>query len=406
MPEFAYKATDSMGKIVEGLMEAPGKQEVISKLQSLGYIPIVIGHPSKGRSFSLDIDPMAFFRRVSSRDVMTFTQQISTLLSAGLPLDKSLSIVAELTEKPELKRIINEVLSSIQEGSSLADALMKHPKAFSKLYVNMVRAGEAGGVLELIFERLVNFLESSQELKDYITSSMIYPILLSGVCGLTIVLLLTFVIPKFSAMFEDVGGTVPASAQFLLSASEFMKSYWWLLLGILVGSIIGIKRYLGTENGRTRWDALKLKFVMVKSLVQKIEVARFSRTFGTLIKSGVPILQALNIVKETVGNVVIARSLTEIHEGIKEGEGISKPLKAAQTFPPLAIHMISVGEETGKLDEMLLKVADTFDQDVRNAVKRLISLLEPCLILFMAFVVGSIVVIMLLAIISVNDISF
>ena len=337
---------------------------------------------------------------------MVFTQQLSTLLSAGLPLDKSLFIVAELTEKPELKKIVNDVLASIQEGVSLADALSKHPKAFSKLYVNMVRAGEAGGVLELVLERLVDFLESSQELKEYITSSMIYPILLTFVCGITIVLLLTFVIPKFSAMFEDVGGTVPASAQLLLGASEFMKSYWWLLLAVFTGVFIGTKRFLGTENGRIQWDALKLKIAGVKTLVQKIEVARFARTLGTLMRSGVPILQSLNIVKETVGNIIIARSLTGIHEGIKEGEGISKPLKSAKTFPPLAIHMITVGEETGRLDEMLLKVADTFDQDVRNAIKRLISLLEPCLILFMAFVVGSIVIVMLLAIISVNDISF
>lgn len=406
MTEFAYKATDSMGKIVEGLMEAPEKQEVISKLQSLGYIPITIGTRGKSRSFSFNIDPMAFFRRVSSKDVMTFTQQISTLLSAGLPLDKSLYIVADLTEKPELKKIVTDVLSSIQEGVSLADALSQHPKIFSKLYANMVRAGEAGGVLELILERLADFLEGSQELKDYITSSMVYPILLTCVCGLTIVLLLTFVIPKFSAMFDDVGGTVPASAQFLLGSSEFMKSYWWVILAVLLGTVIGIKRFLGTENGRVQWDALKLKIALVKTLVQKIEVARFARTLGTLMRSGVPILQSLNIVKETVGNVIIARSLTGIHEGIKQGKGISNPLKSANTFPPLAIHMITVGEETGKLDEMLLKVADTFDQDVRNTVKRLISLLEPCLILFMAFVVGGIVITMLMAIISVNDISF
>jgi general secretion pathway protein F len=406
MPDFAYKATDSMGKIVEGLMEAPAKQEVITKLQSLGYIPIKIGNPSKGRGFSLDIDLMGIFKRVSSRDVMAFTQQLSTLLSAGLPLDKSLFIVSDLTEKSELKRVVSDVLSSIQEGISFADALLKHPKVFSKLYINMVRAGEAGGVLELVLERLEDFLESSQELKDYITSSMLYPLLLTGVCGLTIVLLLTFVIPKFSAMFEDVGGGIPASAQLLLSASEFMKSYWWLLLGLLVGAYAGIRRYLGTEQGKFQWDGLKLKLIMVKPLVQKVEVARFARTLGTLIKSGVPILQSLNIVKETIGNRVIASSLTGIHEGIKEGEGIAKPLKNAKTFPSLAIHMITVGEETGKLDEMLLKVADTYDLDVRNAIKRLVALLEPCLILFMAFVVGSIVIIMLLAIISVNDISF
>lgn len=406
MPEFAYKATDSMGKIVEGLMEAPEEREVISKLQSLGYIPIKIGHRSKARSFSLDIDLMAFFRRISSKDVMNFTQQLSTLLSAGLPLEKSLSIVAELTEKKEFQNVITEILSGIQEGIAFADVLAKHPRVFSKLYVSMVKAGEAGGVLEMILERLVDFLESSQELKDYITSAMLYPMLLTGVCGLTIILLLTFVIPNFSTMFEDVGGSIPASAQLLLGMSEVLKSYWWVMAGTIGGVYFGIKKYLATENGKFKWDEIKLKLIMVKTLVQKIEVSRFSRTLGTLIQSGVPILQSLNIVKETIGNLVIARSLTGIHEGIKEGEGISKPLKSANTFPSLAIHMITVGEETGRLDEMLLKVADTYDQDVRNAIKRLISLLEPCLILFMALIVGSIVVTMLLAIISVNDISF
>jgi len=406
VPEFAYKATDSMGKIVEGLMEAPGERDVISKLQTLGYIPIKVGHPSKARGFSLDIDITAFLRRISSRDVMTFTQQLSTLVSAGLPLDKSLFIVAELTEKGELKKVTTDVLSSIQEGVSFADALAKHPKMFSKLYVNMVRAGEAGGVLELILERLVNFLEESQELKDTVTSAMIYPLLLSGFCVLIIVIFLTVIIPMFSVMFEDAGGRIPPSAQILMGVSESIKGYWWLIVGVLGGTYFGIKRYLATEKGRLKWDGLKLKLLMVKTLVQKIEVARFARTLGTLIRSGVPILQSLNIVKETISNLIISRSLVGIHEGIKEGEGISKPLKSANTFPSLAIHMITVGEETGRLDEMLLKVADTYDKDVRNAVKRFISILEPLLILFMAFIVGSIVIIMLLAIISVNDISF
>jgi len=406
VPEFAYKATDSMGKIVEGLMEAPEERDVIGKLQSLGYIPIKVGHPSKTRGFSLDIDITAFFRRISSGDVMTFTQQLSTLVSAGLPLDKSLFIVAELTEKGELKKVVTDVLSSIQEGVSFADALAKHPKVFSKLYVNMVRAGEAGGVLELILERLVGFLEGSQELKDTVTSAMIYPSLLSGFCVLIIVIFLTVIIPMFSAMFEDAGEKIPASAQFLLGVSASIKGFWWVIVGVFGGAYFGIKRYLATENGRLKWDGLKLKLFMVKTLVQKIEVARFARTLGTLIRSGVPILQSLNIVKETISNLIISSSLVGIHEGIKEGEGISKPLKNANTFPPLAIHMITVGEETGRLDEMLLKVADTYDKDVRNTVKRFISILEPALILFMAFIVGSIVITMLLAIISVNDISF
>lgn len=406
MPEFAYRATDRMGKIVEGLMEASEEKAVVSKLQSMGYIPIKVGSPSKARSFSLDIDITAFFRRISSKDVMTFTQQLSTLISAGLPLDKSLFIVADLTEKGEFQKVINEVLNSIREGITFADALAKHPKVFSKLYVNMIRAGEAGGVLELILERLVDFLEGSQELKETITSAMTYPLLLTGFCVVIIVIFLTVIIPMFSGMFEDAGEKIPPSAQFLLGLSASIKGYWWVIAGLIGGTCFGIKRYLATENGRLKWDGLKLKLFMIKTLVQKIEVARFARILGTLLRSGVPILQALNIVKETIGNLIIARSLVGIHEGIKEGEGISKPLKNANTFPSLAIHMITVGEETGRLDEMLLKVADTYDKDVRNTVKRFISILEPALILFMALIVGSIVITMLLAVISVNDMSF
>jgi general secretion pathway protein F len=270
----------------------------------------------------------------------------------------------------------------------------------------MVRAGEAGGVLELILERLVSFLEESQELKETVTSAMIYPALLTGFCVVIVVVFLTVIIPMFSTMFEDAGENVPASAQFLMGVSAFMKGYWWVILGVIGGTYFGIKRYIATEKGRLNWDGLKLKLFMIKTLVQKIEVARFSRTLGTLLRSGVPILQSLNIVKETIGNLIIARSLVGIHEGIKEGEGISKPLKGANTFPSLAIHMITVGEETGRLDEMLIKVADTYDKDVRNAVKRFISILEPLLIMTMAIVVGSIVITMILAIISVNDISF
>jgi general secretion pathway protein F len=311
-----------------------------------------------------------------------------------------------LTQNRELSRILVEVLNGVRGGSSLADALAKYPKVFSRLYVNMVRAGEAGGFLEKILVRLSHFLESSQELKDYVTSAMVYPILLSFVSGGAVIILLTYVIPKFTTIFADMGAALPVSTQLLLTISDGVRDYWWALLLGGTGLYFGARSYLKTEEGRLRWDGFKLRMWIVRTLIQKIEIARFARTFGTLIQSGVPILQSLSIVKEIISNEVIARSMAEIHSGLKEGEGISHPLRRTNLFPPLAIHMITVGEETGTLDEMLLKVADAYDQDVRNTVKRFVSLLEPALILFMALIVGFVVISMLMAIFSVNEIPF
>jgi general secretion pathway protein F len=406
MPEFAYKATDRLGKMIEGSMEAKEERVVVSKLQALGYIPIQVGLPGERKALSLDVANLLPFKRVSTKDVMTFTHQLSTLLMAGLPLDRSLSILTELTQNRELSRILVEVLNGVRGGSSLADALAKYPKVFSRLYVNMVRAGEAGGFLEKILVRLSHFLESSQELKDYVTSAMVYPILLSFVSGGAVIILLTYVIPKFTTIFADMGAALPVSTQLLLTISDGVRDYWWALLLGGTGLYFGARSYLKTEEGRLRWDGFKLRMWIVRTLIQKIEIARFARTFGTLIQSGVPILQSLSIVKEIISNEVIARSMAEIHSGLKEGEGISHPLRRTNLFPPLAIHMITVGEETGTLDEMLLKVADAYDQDVRNTVKRFVSLLEPALILFMALIVGFVVISMLMAIFSVNEIPF
>ncbi len=406
MPEFAYKATDRLGKMIEGSMEAKEERVVVSKLQALGYIPIQVGLPGETKALSLDVANLLPFKRVSTKDVMTFTHHLSTLLMAGLPLDRSLSILTELTQNRELSRILVEVLNGVRGGSSLADALAKYPKVFSRLYVNMVRAGEAGGFLEKILVRLSHFLESSQELKDYVASAMVYPILLSFVSGGAVIILLTYVIPKFTTIFADMGAALPASTQLLLTISDGVRDYWWALLLGGTGLYFGARSYLKTEEGRLRWDGFKLRMWIVRTLIQKIEIARFARTFGTLIQSGVPILQSLSIVKEIISNQVIARSMAEIHSGLKEGEGISHPLRRTNLFPPLAIHMITVGEETGTLDEMLLKVADTYDQDVRNTVKRFVSLLEPALILFMSLIVGFVVISMLMAIFSVNEIPF
>ena len=409
MAVYSYKAADGAGKIVSGTLEADEEKKVVAQLHTLGLIPIRIA-PAKGNGKRLGLNLsesfLNLFHGVSSKDVLVFTQDLSTLLEAGLPVDRALSLLIESAEKERFRMVIGDILKTVQGGGYLSDALAKHPKAFTSFYVSMVRAGEAGGVLEAVLSRLGDFLESAQELKDYIKSAMVYPLFLVSVGGLSIIVLLTFVIPKFSVIFSDMGQAIPLSTQFLLGVSRLLQSYWWAILALLGTGYFFVKKYLNTPAGRLKFDRNKLKFPVVGELVKKIEVARFARTLGTLTKSGVPILQALILVKDIIGNNVISEAMEKVYARVKEGDRLSKPLRDTGMFPPLAIQMITVGEETGKLDRMLLRVAESYEKMVRNTVKRLISLLEPVMILLMGLVVGFVVVSMLMAVFSMNDMPF
>ncbi|MCP4107688.1 MAG: type II secretion system protein GspF [Desulfobacteraceae bacterium] len=409
MSLYTYKATDISGKIVKGTLEAPDEKGAAGRLQDMGYIPIKISQAGKDQgklSYDISKGLVSLLSRVSNKDVMLFTQDISALLKAGLPVDRALSILIEVTEKEKFKEIIRNILKSVQGGSYLSDAMAKHPAAFSDFYVNMIRAGEAGGVLEAVLERLGIFLETAQELKDYIKSALVYPVFLVAVSGISIIILMTFVIPKFSVIFSDMGHNIPWNTRFLLGLSEVLRNYWWAGIGGIVFCYILFRQYSNTPSGRLRLDTYKMNSPIIGELVKKIEVARFSRTLGTLVKSGVPILQAISLVSEIIGNKVIAGSMKKIHEKVKEGERLSKPLNDTGLFPSLAVQMITVGEETGRLDEMLLRVAENYEKVVRNLVKRLISLLEPAMILAMGLVVGFIVISMLMAIFSMNEMPF
>ncbi len=409
MPTYLYKATDSSGKVVNGTLEAEGEKGVVAELHNMEFIPIRISlSKGSGGRFDIDISKqiLSVFKGVSTRDVMVFTQDLSTLLEAGLPVDRALSILIDAAEKERMKEVLGDILKTLQGGGYLSDALAKHPKVFSTFYVNMVRAGEAGGVLESVLSRLGAFLESSQDLKDYIKSAMVYPIFLVCVGGISIIILLTFVIPKFSIIFSDMGQTIPFSTRFLLGFSEILRTYWWVILGGSGAIYFLLRRYLRTPAGRLRLDQNKMNFPVAGGLVKKIEVARFARTLGTLTKSGVPILQALLLVKEIIGNRVIARSMEKVYDRVKEGDRLSKPLSDSGVFPSLAIQMITVGEETGKLDMMLLRVAENYEKMVKDMVKRFISLLEPAMILAMGLVVGFVVISMLMAIFSMNEMPF
>ncbi len=409
MTVYSYKAADSSGRVVRGVLEAADKKGAVEKIHAMGCVPIQIDL-SRGAGKNLEGKIMerlqGFFNVVSSRDVMIFTQDLSVLLNAGLPVDRALAIQIDVTEKERFREVIGEILKAVQGGSYLSDALARYPRVFSPFYVNMIRAGETGGVIGPVLERLALFLESAQELRDFVRSAMVYPLFLVAVGGVSIIILMTYVIPKFSVIFADMGQAIPLTTRLLLGFSYFLRDYGWLLLLCVIGLVYLAKRYIATPPGRQRFDRMKLRLPVSGDLVRKIEVARFSRTLGTLTKSGVPILQALTLVRDIIGNREIARSLERVNNRVKEGDRLSKALNDLNLFPSLAVQMITVGEETGRLDAMLLRVAENYEKIVRDAVKRFINLLEPAMILVMGVIVGLIVISMLTAIFSMNEMPF
>ena len=404
MTVFAYRAADRRGQTIDGVMEATDARAVVERLQRDAYFPIAIDAQDQRRRVLGLAWPETGRGRVAGRDLVSFTQQLATLIEAGLPLDRALAIQAELAPTPRLRAITGDVLRSVQGGSSLADALGKHhPRPFSRLYINMVRAGEKGGVLETTLRRLAGFLEESQEFRDALVSALIYPVLLTGVGAAAVVFLMAFVIPRFAIIFKDLGATIPLPTLLLLEASSVIHHYWWLLALLAVGGVLAGRMVLSTPRGRLGADRLLLRLPVAGEVIVKTEVARFTRILGTLLRSGVAMIPALTVVKDMLGNQVLARAVEGLGEGVRRGAGLAQPMAESRAFPPLAVHMVRVGEETGRLEETLLQVAASLEADTRKLVKRLIALAEPCIILFMGLVVGFIVVAMLLAILSVTD---
>ena len=397
MPVFSYRATKLDGSILEGVIEATDEKTAIEKLKNTGFIPLKIASPKEDLKKKISL-------RSSKADLLTFTTELSALLNAGLPLDRSLNILSGISENKEMKNIMQGILKAIREGSSFSDSLQKYPKLFPRLYTNMIRAGEAGGVLDAVLDKLNEFLETSKALRDHVLSVMIYPIMLVVTSGLSIIILLTYVLPKFSVIFAELGGALPLPTQILLAVSNILKSYWWIFGAIILGSWLMFKGYIKSETGRYRWDSLKL--TLLRDVITKLETARFCRTLGTLLKSGVPLLQAMNNAKDVIGNQVIAASIDSVSAGAKEGKGIAAPLASTNVFPQLALSMIQVGEETGQLDDMLIKVANTYEKSLNIAIKRFVSLLEPAMILFMGLLIGFIIVSMLMAIFSITELPF
>ena len=408
MTVYIYKATDKNGTYVEGNISASDYKGAIQQIRKLNYFPVKVSEGKGSSKFSsgMALSMPSWGSPIPLKDLMTLTQQLATLVDSGLTLDDGLATLIKLSETEKIRSVLTDVRKQVHAGSSFADALAEHPKVFSKLYVNMIRAGEAGGILGETLSRLALFMEKSVELKNSIRSAMVYPAILTLVGGTAVIILITFVIPQFSKLFEEMGAALPLPTQIMLGLSSLIINYWPALILAITGFIAAFTFYIKTNNGRLKWDGILLKLPLFGPLIQKIEVSRFSLTLATLLKSGVPILQAMGIVQSILINRVVSDSIVVLQQALKKGNGLSGPLQKAGIFPPMAVHMITVGETSGALDEMLTKVSKTYDKEVEQSIKQVISLIEPMMILLMAVIIGFIVVSMLLAIFSANDIAF
>jgi type II secretion system protein F len=400
MPVFTYRAADRRGQTIDGVMEAADARAVVERLHKEAYYPIQVAAQS-GR---VPWTNLLGSSRIRQRDLLALTQQLATLFEAGMPLDRALAILEELAPNARVKVIVSDLLRSVRSGASLSDALAKHhPRPFSRLYINMVRSGEKGGVLEVSLRRLAEFLESRAAFTDAVLSALAYPLVITFVGAGAIVFLLTFVIPRFAVIFNDLGQSIPLPTQILLGVSSVARSYWWAGAILVLGAVLGWRLWTGTAEGRLAWDRTVLRLPIVGRLSWKIETARFARTLGTMLKSGVPVLGALAVVGDMMSNQYVGRAVARLSESVKRGGTVAAGMQEHASFPSLAMHMVRVGEETGRLEEMLLKVADTFETEVRSELKRVIGLLEPAIILGMGVIVAFIVVAMLLAIFSINE---
>jgi type IV pilus assembly protein PilC len=421
MARFNYVALDTRGQEATGLVEAPSSNAAISQLRQAGYFPTSVieetisgadGQQARDRAAKMArlTKPRAkkgivLFERkkVKSKVLMIFTRQLATLIDSGLPLLRSLNVLAKQERDKVLKKTINKVADSVQSGSTFSDALALHPRIFNDLYVNMVKAGEVGGVLELVLNRLSEFQEKAAKIKNKVVAAMVYPGIVMTMAVGIMGFLLVFIVPKFETIFHDLLGDkpLPPVTRFVIGASDFLKNHGLIVLGIVV-AVVTLYKFIGrTRGGRFVIDSFKLRMPLFGNLNRKTAISRFARTLGTLVTSGVPILQALNITRETAGNASIARAISQVHDSVKEGESIVQPLEASRVFPPMVVSMVDVGEETGKLPEMLLKIADVYDDEVDNAVAAITSMLEPIMIVFLALIVGTIVLALFTPLISI-----
>ena len=419
MPRYNYVALDSRGQESAGAIDAESQSDAVSQLRQAGFFPKSITEEGKGpktkaakssvagksvarKEININI-PFLQRKTIKPRVLMIFTRQLATLIDAGLPLLRGLTVLSKQEPDLVLKGVITSIAESVQGGGTFSESLGGHPRIFNKLYVNMVKAGELGGVLEVVLMRLAEFQEKAQKIKNKVVAAMFYPVIVLVIAIVIMGFLLVFIVPKFEAIFADMlgGKPLPGLTQFVIATSNIVKNNVLIIIGAIVGLAFVYKFAAKTPKGSAFIDAFMLRAPIFGDLTRKSAISRFTRTLGTLVTSGVPILQALNITRETAGNAVIAEAITRVHDSVKEGESIVTPLEASNVFPPMVISMIDVGEETGQLPEMLLKIAEVYDDEVDNAVTGLTSLLEPVMIVFLAVVVGTIVIALFMPLISI-----
>jgi len=405
MATFLYKAVNTIGEVKEGEISAPDRALVVERLREQSLTPIKIEALGAGQKAPTTTSKKTLFqkKRISQDEVLFVTQQLATLLTAGLPLDKALYTLSDVIENAALKEVLNNINEEIQGGASFADALEMQKSVFSRFYINMVRAAEAGIAIDVVLVRLTDFMERSKDLRDSVRSALVYPVILMMVAGISVITLLTFVVPQFAQMFADSGKELPVSTQVVVAAGDIMKNYWWVGTTSLILISLYFQKAYESHAGGLRWDRRWLKIPLVGELIRKMEMARFSRTLGTLLENGVPLLSALSILKEIMSNRALALEINKVGESVKQGDKLTKPLLASGEFPKLALQMISVGEETGQLETMLMQVAKVYDREVKTSVERMLALLEPAIILGLGVVIAGIIMSILVAIVSVNE---
>jgi len=401
MATFRYKAATASGEVVNGVLRGATREHVIEQLQSLGHIPIRVDESVDEARPKRRIQLRR--RKVTEEQIGDATRELSTLLHAGLPLDRALAIIVSLAEGEPLGELLTNVRDRVKEGATLADAMEEQGAVFSRFYISLLRAGESGGALEVVLERLADHLERSKEMRGALTSALIYPAILVFVAIVSIFILLGYVVPQFTQMFEGVGKALPLSTRITIAVGETLQSYGWMVVPAVVGGLWFMRRQLANPDSAYKWHAWLLQLPFLGAITVKLEVARFAHTLSTLLHNGIPLLKALTIVKDTMGNRVLASGLESVAGSLKEGQSLADPLSEVAHFPSFAVHMIRVGEESGELEDILLKVATTYDRDTQVTIKRTLTLLEPMLILLLGVIIAAVIISILVAILSINE---
>lgn len=401
MTLYRYRAIAADGEIIEGEMEAVAQNVVVDRLRAMGHLPVVANEVDAALSSRL-VRELGRGRRVRRKEIALLTGEFATLLRAGLPLARALSVLIEASDKPHVVRLVHGLLTRVRDGTSLADAMAAAGDTFPRMHIAMVRAGEAGGTLDQILDRLSAYMERAEALKESVASALIYPVILLCLAGATMVLLVTFVVPEFQPLFEQAGQELPYATRIVIGVGELLRGYWWALLAGLLLGWLAVRVDYASAGGRRRWHRLFLRLPLFGDLVTKVEVARFSRTLGALLAAGVELLAALSIVRDTLGNEVLAEAVAEVIERARQGQGLSGPLSLSGRFPLLSTQLVRVGEESGELEAMLTKVADIYDAEVRRSVERLMRLLVPVLTIGLGVLIAAVVASILVAILSVN----